>query len=173
MEKICINCTNKKARTSKYFCSKCYRKDLYKRRPDIHEKEKLRNIHRVRKKKGLPLDFPLMRKPAGSGYITPAGYKVILKPGHPNCTSKHGLIGEHTYIMSEYLGRPLIKGESVHHKNGIRHDNRLENLELWDKRQPTGQRVKDKIKFYKEFLEQYGAKVDLSSVSQIFYDNES
>lgn len=38
---------------------------------------------------------------------------------------------EHKAVMEAKLGRKLVKGESVHHKNAIRHDNRPENLELW------------------------------------------
>ncbi len=54
---------------------------------------------------------------------------MIYEPNHPNAR-KDGWILEHRYIMSEYLKRPLKKWEHIHHKNGFRKDNRLENLEL-------------------------------------------
>lgn len=58
---------------------------------------------------------------------------------------------EHRYVMQQTLGRELLPSESVHHKNGDRLDNRPDNLELWYKGQPAGQRVTDLIVYLCEF----------------------
>lgn len=118
-----------------------------------------RNKKHYREVHGIPLDSPFKKKPNGQGTIDCQGYKTISVKGHPNQMDAKGRIREHIYVMSNHLGRPLAKNETVHHKNGIRDDNRIENLELWDRSQPPGQRVEDKIEWYIEFLNQYGYKV--------------
>jgi len=82
------------------------------------------------------------------------GYVYIYKPDHPNAY-KAGYVLEHIDVMSEILGRPLDKGETVHHKNGIKNDNRPENLELWASGHPYGQRVSDLLVWAKEIIAKY------------------
>lgn len=136
-------------------CNQRTRISYWKKPEEYNRKGKI--LYRT--KFGIPLDSPFKKRKNGEGNIDSQGYKTITKKGHPNQMDDKGRIREHVYIMSEFLGRPLSKSESVHHKNGIRDDNRIENLELWNKRQPPGQRVEDKVKWYIEFLNQYGYKV--------------
>lgn len=58
--------------------------------------------------------------------------------------------------MEEKIGRLLASDELVHHKNGVRSDNRPENLELWCKSHPPGQRVDDLVAWAVEILDRYG-----------------
>lgn len=92
------------------------------------------------------------------GYVALSGYF-----DHPNADHR-GTIFEHVLIMSNHVGRPLIKGENVHHRNGERADNRISNLELWTTRQPKGQRVTDKVAYAREILALYGDAVDAGTI---------
>jgi hypothetical protein len=90
----------------------------------------------------------------GFGYIGDEGYVSVYAPNHENA-GKAGRIQEHRLIMALTLHRTLIGGEEVHHRNGRRADNRPENLELWIKSQPAGQRVEDAVAWAKEILARY------------------
>lgn len=62
-----------------------------------------------------------------NGYITL--YLSPKDPFHSMCSTGNRIF-EHRLVMAKHLGRCLLKSEQVHHKNGIRDDNRKENLEL-------------------------------------------
>lgn len=123
----------------KRLCRKCYKRENYAsksgRRKGVYTKKKRLNH---------------------------AGYVVWYDPSSDH-SMKGGWVYEHRFVMGELLGRPLTVDESVHHKNGDRTDNRPENLELWSKSQPPGQRVRDKIAWAKELLTLYGENESLYS----------
>ncbi len=163
IESICriSNCDNTKIRAQN-LCDKHYRglKKKYKGKCQMDNCDIqcdrsfiYCNKHYQRQLKyGNPLT--ILHAEKGYGTINDCGYKVIYKMGHPNANSV-GRILEHRYIMSQMLGRPLEKNENVHHINGNKLDNRPENLELWIKSQPCGQRLQDIIAWARNILKIY------------------
>ncbi len=84
----------------------------------------------------------------GEGVVTKRGYREI----------KHGENRgklEHRIVFETHYGIKLLKHQSIHHINGIKTDNRIENLELWDSSQPYGQRVEDKLDYYFNMIMKY------------------
>jgi len=107
------------------------------------------NKHNARMKKYGDPHFVKSSRDYGSGkdwHLNPLGYVVRYEPSNPN-SGPNGQVYQHRHVMSEMIGRPLRANENVHHVNGKRDDNRLENLELWSKGQPAGQRVTDIVKW--------------------------
>lgn len=91
----------------------------------------------------------------GGRVITSSGYALVHSPSHP-AAHRRGYVAEHRLVMEAILGRYLRPEETVHHKNGVRTDNRPENLELWSSRQPKGQRVSDLLEWAQEIIALYG-----------------
>lgn len=86
------------------------------------------------------------------------GYVLLTRPIYPGHElNPRTSVFEHIVVMARHLGRPLRKGETVHHKNGIRDDNRIENLELWAANHGSGQRVEDLVAWAKEVLLRYNS----------------
>lgn len=90
----------------------------------------------------------------GGKHKNKKGYVLVKVPEHPN-SGKTGYVFQHRLVMEKMIGRYLLPHENVHHKNGIKNDNRPENLELWARTQPSGQRVKDLVAWAQEILDLY------------------
>lgn len=110
-------------------------------------------FHYHRQYNGVPLDYerPKWGRRVHDGYVL---LQVSDRPG--------GRAYEHRLVMEAHIGRLLLAHENVHHINGDRSDNRIENLEIWNVSQPPGQRVPDKVAWAIELLELYAPEVLIS-----------
>jgi hypothetical protein len=101
------------------------------------------------------------RTPRPDRTVSPRdGYARIRMPEHPRA-DKSGMVLEHIPVLEAVLGRPLdwMAGEQVHHANGVKDDNRPENLELWVTSQPRGQRPADLVEWARDILARYADDV--------------
>lgn len=114
--------------------------------------------HHSQKMRGVPLKPIRKVWSDGTVRMTHEGYLIEKRTGHPNANAS-GWVSQHRLVMSDYLKRTLYTHENVHHRNGDKTDNRIENLELWTTMQPTGQRLEEKLGWAVEFLELYGYHV--------------
>ena len=132
VERACANCGKARSRNDRIMvlvrglCGACYTRAKTEGTLESTAPPPRRNIR---------------KRQVGDRWLDPQGYVRVAVEGAPY------IVPEHRLVMQRILGRSLIKGETVHHKNGVRDDNRPENLELWFSPQPYGQRVDDLIEY--------------------------
>ena len=86
------------------------------------------------------------------------GYIRLYKPEHP--FNNHRYVLEHRLVMEDYLGRYLTKEEVVHHKNGIKNDNKLKNLVVYNRKNHATIHLKgNKIMLGKKLSKQVKNKI--------------
>lgn len=119
-------------------------------------------MHYERQRSGKPEDFGRPKHTPAPQYKHPDGYSTPWREENGYIVRSTYVGGkrikqlQHRVVMEEILGRPLWPWENVHHMNGVRGDNRKENLELWVVKQPAGQRPTDLVNYAREILALYG-----------------
>lgn len=117
--------------------------------------------HYIRWSKGeLQPDRPVELRGMEQPFRNGDGYMVVrVRSDSPLYPGQKVL--EHRLVMSRHLGRELDPNETVHHKNSVRDDNRLENLELWVGNHSQGSRLEDRLEDAVSLIERYGLTDEL------------
>ena len=153
--KICIECKRKFNPSSKHrICPRCRRK-LSKVKCSNCTNLVNRESKLCIKCLGLQQRGDKNKSWKNGRSKTKKGYVLVRKLEHPRAKNNNGYVLEHILVMEKKLGRFLYKDEKVHHKNGVKTDNKIRNLELWTKTHPSGVRVNDLVKWAKNFLKRY------------------
>ena len=170
--KSCLECPARTSRPRRGLCGKCYetyissvsdaKRCFAEKCPKAgHIKGMCRKHYTRMWRNGTT---GISRAEKGTGHLTRSTYRGYVIIGYEY---------EHRQVMSAYLGRSLLKGENVHHRNGVKTENTVgpcailtlcscadgpHNLELWSKAQPAGQRVRDLVAYARKILELYGPR---------------
>lgn len=125
----CKNCGKHKVDYKSNLCRSCYIKSLQIKSNNSFYKHK----HTTKSKEKISLSKIGNRHYnwKGGRVYDSHGYILLYNPRHPNC-NYNGYVFEHRLIIEKYLGRYLKPKEIIHHKNGIRDDNRLKNLRIFN-----------------------------------------
>lgn len=112
-------------------------------------------------KHGNPLPAEPIKEVDGTGHMSHGYMQVNVPKEHRYLSGGKTKIAEHRFVIAKHLGRPLRKDENVHHINGVKTDNRIENLELWSRSQPSGKRVEDLLEYAQVIIDRYGEEFGL------------
>jgi len=116
-------------------------------------KERITHASGVRAEKFTGLCHKCLHTGPGSptwrgGRVMKSGYVYVrVYPDNPffeSMANKLGYVAEHRLVMAEHLGRPLKPTEIVHHKNGVKTDNRIENLQLFVSLEEHGKALQER-----------------------------
>lgn len=118
-------------------------------------RERCPSCYKTALRRGTVEVDPDVRVVTGDGHISHGYWCVIAPEDERHLTGGAAKVGEHRLVMARHLGRALLPEEQVHHINGDKLDNRLENLELWSTSHPSGQRVEDKVEWALQVLRTY------------------
>jgi hypothetical protein len=124
------------------------------------------HYNRLQKTGSVQADKPIEKRGSERPYESTHGYMVVLvRQDQDLYPGKR--VTQHRLVMARHLGRELTSTETVHHKNGIRTDNRLENLELWVGNHSHGSRLEDRLEDAVTLIEEYHDDLTQTQIARL------